>query len=107
MRILFEAGIEGFEPRGYLGFSSVLSFRRFLLENPLSTESLHVYPLPNVQLTEDVLRRWTPHRIYRQNSIKREFILTFPRYFHNIAYMNYLALKSFFRRLLFSQPIDT
>lgn len=104
MRVLSEAGIPGFITKGYLGFSSVLSFRRLLLESPHSIEALHVYPLPNIEYTEKELRRWIPGLIYRRNSVPQELVRAVPRYFHNIAYTQYFRAKQKIVRLFSSKP---
>ncbi len=92
-RALAQADIGRFETNGYMGFSSVLTFRRFLLESDFPNEKLHIYPLPNMQISEPLLRQWIPQLIYRHNSVRREIIRAFPRYFHNIAYANVMFVR--------------
>jgi hypothetical protein len=94
-RSLAQAEIGNFDTTGYMGFSSVLTFRRFLLESQFPGEKLHIYPLPNQQLSEPLLRQWIPQLIYRHNSVRREITRAFPRYFHNIAYSNVMFAKRY------------
>lgn len=78
MRVLREAGLPGFSDRGYLGFSSVLSFRRVLLEPKLHVDGCYIYPLPGTDLSEDNLRRWVPRLVYRDNSVAKEMRRAIP-----------------------------
>lgn len=78
MRVLTLAGFEGFTENGYLGFSSVLSFRRVLLYPPLNATSLHIYPLPGSEITETNLRRWVPRLVYRYNNELMEMTRAIP-----------------------------
>lgn len=93
VRLLHSLGVEGFVPNGYIAFSSVLSFRRYLLESPHSTEAIHIYPLPGTQFNEINLRKYIPGLIYKENDRFKEFKRTFPAYIHNILYLNYHAVK--------------
>lgn len=78
MRVLTLAGFEGFTEKGYMGFSSVLSFRRVLLYPPLRAVALHIYPLPGSEITETNLRRWVPRLVYRYNSVVMEMTRAIP-----------------------------
>jgi hypothetical protein len=78
VRALANAGIEGFETNGYMAFSSVLSFRKLLLNPPLERTQLTIYPLPGSNITEENLRRWVPRLVYRYNSVSMEMTRAFP-----------------------------
>ncbi len=94
MRVLSEAGIEGFEQKGFIGFSSVLSFRRLLVQPQHAVQALNVYVLPNIQVSEALLRRWIPAVIYGHNTVKSEVIRTLPLYVHTYLYAGIMRLKS-------------
>ncbi len=92
-RVLSESGIEGFETKGFMGFSSVLSFRKMLVQPIHPIQALNIYILPNIQVSELLLRRWIPAVIYKHNTVKSEIARTLPLYFHTYLYIGYLRLK--------------
>lgn len=78
MRVLEMADIPGFTSRGYLGFSSILSFRRLLLFPMLPVNGHYIYPLPGSEICEANLRRWVPRLVYRHNTSIQEMVRALP-----------------------------
>ncbi len=78
MRVLELSGLPGFSSKGYLGFSSILSFRRLLLHPELPVNARYVYPLPGSEITEANLRKWIPRLLYRHNTSFLEFTRAIP-----------------------------
>ena len=77
-RVLEMAGLPGFISNGFMGFSSVLSFRRLLLHPLLPVNARYIYPLPGSEVNEPNLRRWIPRLIYRHNSVVQEWFRAIP-----------------------------
>ena len=70
--VMRDLGIKGFEEKGFLDFSSVLSFNR-LLNAPAEFEQKYwIYPLPNTDVTEINLRNWMPKVLYLENTPNME-----------------------------------
>lgn len=70
--VLRDLGIKGFEEKGFIDFSSVLSFNS-LLNAPAEFEQKYwIYPLPNTDVTESNLRNWMPKVLYLKNTPNME-----------------------------------
>lgn len=97
VRVLTQAGIEGFDHKGYLEFSTVLTYRQILL-NPLHpVEGLRIYPLPNTQFTQAEARRWVPTLLYRSNSVSRELMRALPIFPADFFYLNWKRVLAYFK----------
>lgn len=93
LRILNKCGISDLRTNGYYGFSSILSFRRFLFNLSFEGEQLHIYPMPGVDLTIQKIRDEFPKWIYRHNSIQRELKRALPIYAVDLARLPILWVK--------------
>lgn len=70
--VMRDLGIKGFEEKGFLDFSSVLTFNH-LLNAPAEFEQKYwIYPLPNTDVTESNLRNWMPKVLYLKNTPNME-----------------------------------
>lgn len=78
MRLMEDAGLPGFCSKGYLGFSSILSFRKLLLYPDLPVNACYVYPLPGAVTSETNLRNWIPRLLYRHNTTWLEMTRAIP-----------------------------
>lgn len=78
MRVMELAGLPGFCSKGYLGFSSILSFRKLLLFPDLPVKARYVYLLPGSEISEANLRQWIPRLLYRHNTSYLEMMRAIP-----------------------------
>lgn len=97
VRVLTQAGIEGFDHKGYLEFSTVLTYRQILLNPQHPVEGIRIYPLPNTQFTQAEVRRWIPVLLYRSNSISREIIRALPVFPADFFYINWKRMLAYFK----------
>lgn len=97
LRVLTQAGIEGFDHKGYLEFSTVLTYRQILLNPQHPIEGVRIYPLPNTQFTQDEARRWIPSLLYRSNSVSREILRAIPIFPADFVYLNWKRVVAYFK----------
>lgn len=97
VRVLTQAGISGFDFKGYQEFSTVLTFRSLLLNCPHPIEGVRFYPLPNTEFDEATARRWIPTLLYRQNSSGQELRRALPVFPKDFIYINYRRILDYFR----------
>lgn len=98
VRVLTQAGIEGFDHKGYLEFSTVLTYRELLLNPPYTVEGLRVYPLPNTTFDEAKIRSWIPVLLYRNNNVSLEVRRALPVFPRDFIFINWKRLLDFVRR---------
>jgi hypothetical protein len=70
--VMRDLGIEGFEEKGFVDFSSVLSFNGLLNAPAEIDQKYWIYPLPNTDVTESNLRNWMPKVLYLKNTPNME-----------------------------------
>ncbi len=99
MRTLSDAGIDGFQTKGFMGFSSVLSFRKMLVRPVHEIKALNIYVLPNIQVSEALLRRWIPSILYKHNTVASEVVRTLPLYLHTYMYIGQMKITGFLRQV--------
>ncbi|MDG0816273.1 hypothetical protein [Bdellovibrio svalbardensis] len=99
VRVLTQAGIEGFDHKGYLEFSTVLTYRQLLLDPQYPVEGLRIYPLPNTNFDEATLRSWIPALLYRNNTVSREVRRALPVFPRDFFFINWKRLMAQVQRL--------
>lgn len=84
MRVLESENLPGMKAGGYMGFSSVLTFRRFLFESDYVTEGYRLYPMAGFSGNLSAVRALFPKQLYRRNSITSEIARGWPIYFTDL-----------------------
>jgi hypothetical protein len=86
LRTLQDAGINVADSSGYAAFSSVLTFRKLLLE---TQGPVNVYPIAGVDLKDVNLRELVPSRLYDANTATKEILRNL-----KMMWQNYRARSS-------------
>lgn len=106
MRALNHVGISGFTPRGYLGFSSILSFRKTLLDEREDVNELYIYPLPGSKYTHQKIRQWFPEYLYKHNTTGREIVRGWGLVYLRSGIFNTTQALNKLRAVLFKRQAD-
>ncbi|MBO9666865.1 MAG: hypothetical protein J7501_08635 [Bdellovibrio sp.] len=106
VRVLTQAGIEGFDYSGYLEFSTVLTYRNLLLNAQHPVEGVRIYPLPNTILEENTVRSWIPHLLYRNNNVSRELRRALPVFPRDILFIRWKQLVAYVQGLVGDRHVE-
>ncbi len=107
MKAFEHASIPGFSSKGYLGFSSILSFRKLLLNPQVPVQGLYIYPLPGNKITPYMLRSSIPGVLYKYHTLPMEILRAWFFFYFKVLYFRTHSLSNYFKKKWPSKkPVD-